>query len=191
MTENYEAHYSKNGEFLFVLECSMKNRPANPKCPLCGRNKTQISYSELSITSYVRGDGLVKDKAGALRDMNRYKLMNGEDPYEQYRVPGEKDHLIDKFRRGGIIIDNKGGKTNKINKINRIRNEAYDLPKSVRNIIIYLDKNRTATTEELSKFDDDINKILTEYKGTYFFNNGDTWMPMSICGRLVEELSEA
>lgn len=69
------------------------------KCPKCGGVNYEKSIYGLNVISYTRGYGYL-DKKGCTRDMNKYKLVN-EDPYAQYRQPGEVDHLKDKLDKAG------------------------------------------------------------------------------------------
>lgn len=65
------------------------------KCPAC-RLPAKKTMLGVNIVAYVKGNGWL-DTAGRRRDMNRYKLAN-DDPYAQYRQPGEKDHIIDQLK---------------------------------------------------------------------------------------------
>jgi hypothetical protein len=69
------------------------------KCVKCGTicHKTFVNTR---IETYVRGNGIVKDRAGAKRDMNLYHLTH-DDPYRGHREIGEKDHLATKLRNAG------------------------------------------------------------------------------------------
>ena len=68
-------------------------------CPRCGSTECKKSMMNVSITSYIRGNGYL-DVAGAKRDMNKYHLMQ-DDPYQEYRQPGEVDELKTKLERAG------------------------------------------------------------------------------------------
>lgn len=68
-------------------------------CPRCSSGKAKPVFHGYTVTGYVRGDGY-KDKKGAHRDMNIYKLTQ-EDPYAQYRQSGEVDHIKDKLIKEG------------------------------------------------------------------------------------------
>ena len=92
--------FAEDGEFIFYKTSSMKDKQKSPKCPVCGGTNTIRSYRELSLTCYVRGDGLVKDRSGARRDMNRHHLIN-QDPYGHMRQSGEVDNMLDRFRDSG------------------------------------------------------------------------------------------
>jgi hypothetical protein len=56
-------------------------------------------------TVFVRGSGLVNDRAGAKRDMNIYHLTAKDsegktiDPYDDMRQPGEVDDMVKKFKK--------------------------------------------------------------------------------------------
>lgn len=68
-------------------------------CPRCNSTDCQKSLMNVKITSYVRGNGYL-DVAGAKRDMNKYHLLQ-DDPYKEYRQPGEVDELKNKLERAG------------------------------------------------------------------------------------------
>lgn len=69
------------------------------KCPRCeGNNCMKVFYGS-NITCYVRGNGYL-DKAGCHRDMNMHKLET-DDPYAEYREPGEVDDIKSRLKRAG------------------------------------------------------------------------------------------
>lgn len=68
-------------------------------CPRCGQTDCVKTVYGAQITGFIRGYGFL-DKAGARRDMNRYKLAT-DDPYAQYRVPGEVEHIDSTLRKQG------------------------------------------------------------------------------------------
>lgn len=88
---------------LFETSHSMEPTPEElreaTKCPRCGGNNCEKNFHGTQIHGYIRGYGWL-DRAGAKRDMNRHKLAN-DDPYAQYRVPGEVDHIDDNLRKEG------------------------------------------------------------------------------------------
>ena len=69
------------------------------KCPRCGKSDCERSYKYSVITGYVRGNGYL-DKAGVKRDMNLHHLTQN-DPYSEYRQPGEVEDLKTRLVRGG------------------------------------------------------------------------------------------
>ena len=69
------------------------------ECPRCAGHNCEKTHYGSNIHSYIKGYGWL-DKAGAKRDMNRYKLTN-EDPYGIYRVPGEVDHIKKTLEKEG------------------------------------------------------------------------------------------
>lgn len=92
-------------EELVLFETSHAMQPSAEElheateCPRCkGHNCEKTLYGS-QIIGYVRGYGFL-DKAGAKRDMNRFKLTE-EDPYAEYRVPGEVDDIKRKLDDGG------------------------------------------------------------------------------------------
>lgn len=68
-------------------------------CPRCSSTECKKSLMNVQITSYIRGNGFL-DVAGAKRDMNKYHLLQ-DDPYKEYRQPGEVDELKTKLERAG------------------------------------------------------------------------------------------
>ena len=72
---------------------------AATQCPRCDKNDCRKSMMNANITSYIRGNGYL-DVAGAKRDMNKYHLLQ-DDPYKEYRQPGEVDELKSKLERAG------------------------------------------------------------------------------------------
>lgn len=69
------------------------------ECPRCGGHNAMQSYSHKNVLSYVRGYGYL-DKDGCRRDMNKYKLAT-DDPYAEYRQPGEVDHIRTELDKQG------------------------------------------------------------------------------------------
>lgn len=68
-------------------------------CPRCNSTNCSKVFHDMQVHAYTRGYGYL-DKAGCHRDMNRFKLKQ-EDPYKQYREPGEADHIQNKLDKGG------------------------------------------------------------------------------------------
>lgn len=88
---------------LFETSHAMKPTPEElheaTECPRCGGHNCEKTLHGSQIHGYVKGYGWL-DRAGAKRDMNRYKLAN-DDPYAQYRVSGEVDHIDQQLKREG------------------------------------------------------------------------------------------
>lgn len=90
---------------LVLFETSHRMMPTDAemkeatKCPRCGKNDCERSYKYSEITGYVRGNGYL-DKAGVKRDMNLHHLTQN-DPYSEYRQPGEVEDLKTRLVRGG------------------------------------------------------------------------------------------
>ena len=68
------------------------------ECPRCGSIDTAKTYHGTDIICYVRGNGYL-DKHGTRRDMALHTLRH-DDPYAEYRVPGEVDELAKNLKRG-------------------------------------------------------------------------------------------
>ena len=69
------------------------------ECPRCSSTNCEKTMYGTDHHSFIRGYGFL-DKAGAKRDMNRFKL-NNDDPYGEYRVAGEVDHIDTQLKKGG------------------------------------------------------------------------------------------
>lgn len=70
------------------------------ECPRCSGHNTEKFFGFTKVIGYIRGNGLVNDRAGAKRDMLLHKLHN-DDPYADMRQPGEADDLKIKLKRAG------------------------------------------------------------------------------------------
>ena len=81
------------------IKPTKKEYKAATECPRCGGHNSQKTMYGSDISGYIRGYGFL-DRTGAVRDMNRYKLAN-DDPYAQYRVPGEVDHIDQTLKKQG------------------------------------------------------------------------------------------
>jgi len=68
------------------------------KCPLCGE-KAGKTFEGMDFHFYFRGNGYL-DTDGCRRDMDLYKLTQ-DDPYGEYRQPGEADYLADNLKKKG------------------------------------------------------------------------------------------
>ena len=92
-------------EELVLFETSHPMQPTEKElyeateCPRCGGHDCTKTLHGAQIHGYVRGYGWL-DREGAKRDMNRYKLAN-DDPYAQYRVEGEVDHIDSQLKKEG------------------------------------------------------------------------------------------
>lgn len=81
---------------VWVVNHLMDQTP-DVKCLVCLGNAQMIIQKQQN--AYIRGNGYL-DTSGCRRDMNLYKLMTN-DPYGHMRQSGERDHLMDKMRKGG------------------------------------------------------------------------------------------
>ena len=92
-------------EELVLFETSHTTQPTDEElheateCPRCKGHNCEKTFYGSNILCYTRGYGYL-DRAGAKRDMNRYKL-NIEDPYAEYRVSGEVDHINNQLNKEG------------------------------------------------------------------------------------------
>ena len=69
-------------------------------CPRCQSGKAVRTFYGSNIVCYTKWRGW-KDKSGVKRDIDMHRLANNEDPYAQYRVPGEVEHLKKKIKNSG------------------------------------------------------------------------------------------
>ncbi len=95
--EEFEAHVLF--ETSHAMEPAEEELAEAKKCPRCGGTNCEICIYGTEVHSYIRGYGWL-DKDGARRDMHSFTLTNN-DPYAQYRVPGEVDDMKQKLRRAG------------------------------------------------------------------------------------------
>jgi hypothetical protein len=92
-------------EELALFETSHAMEPTDKElreaktCPRCGSIDCHKSYEHHNVTAYIRGNGFL-DKKGATRDRNVHTLDN-HDPYGEYRVPGEKEHIRSQLKKAG------------------------------------------------------------------------------------------
>jgi predicted nucleic acid-binding Zn ribbon protein len=92
-------------EDLVVFETSHSLRPTDKElseateCPRCGGHNVSRTLYGTTTHGYIKGYGWL-DRAGVKRDMNKYKLLT-DDPYGQYRVPGEVDHIKTNLEKEG------------------------------------------------------------------------------------------
>lgn len=189
-------HHPGTGEYIFIIECKMSEKPLNPKCPKCKSSKdVNVNYTDLDLQCYVRGNGLVNDKVGAKRDMHRHKLKH-EDPYASMRVSGEVDYLSDKFRRGGMDLSAKSNtdsiKESQDRRSKELQSEVDSLNEVEKNVIVYIFTHpEGCTTTELAKFSDDINKHLTKLNNNYVYyhNKKEIWLPLAGGNRIYETIA--
>lgn len=87
----FETSHSMNPTTKELLEATI--------CPRCNGTNCQRSLKNSNITSYILGNGYL-DKDGARRDMNVFHLTQ-DDPYAEYRQPGEVDEMKAKLKRAG------------------------------------------------------------------------------------------
>jgi hypothetical protein len=76
----------------------MREKP-EVKCPACGA-PCERTWLGMTFQFFLPGEGMVRDKAGARRDMNLYTLQQN-DPYAHMRQSGEVVDMTEKLRKGG------------------------------------------------------------------------------------------
>lgn len=92
-------------EELVLFETSHSMQPSEQElheateCPRCHGHNCEKTFYGVQIHGYVRGYGWL-DRAGVKRDMHRYTLANN-DPYAQYRVSGEVEHIDTQLKKEG------------------------------------------------------------------------------------------
>ena len=188
--------FHDSGEFLFVVECKMADKPKKPKCPRCGGNKTKSSYTDLKLQCWVRGDGIVKDRAGARRDMNRHHLVN-QDPYGHMRQPGEVDHMLDEMRDRGRnmakIKSDRAANSRKA-KAEADKKRGYESSNlSEQQVAVLLkisELGESCEYDELSEFAD-LNGILSSLMPDYAIKNRKGEFALMAAGRkIIEEFTD-
>lgn len=75
------------------------------QCPRCGGTNCEKTFHGLQIHGYSRGYGWL-DRKGIKRDMNLFHLKQ-KDPYAEYRVPGEVEHIESSLKKAGQKQANK------------------------------------------------------------------------------------
>jgi len=178
-------------EYLFIIECKMVDKPNKPKCPNCGGKKTYTSFTGNEIVSYIRGNGIVNDKSGARRDMNRHHLQNG-DPYGHMRQSGEVDHLLDKIRHAGMdmtkIRKERVGRLS--GDFEKAKNEEINLTDDQIKILTRIDEGNNLHSD----FEDieDLNKVLSSLMPDYIYldKNKNIYRLMAFGRKIVSELTE-
>lgn len=182
--------HKKSKEYLFTIECKMKDKPSKPVCPRCKSNdKVCQSYTDYKLEFWIRGNGLVNDIGGARRDMHRHKL-NNDDPYGHMREKGEKDYLDDKFRRAGMNMQmmksESADRSRKLSKLARSRD--YDLNKDQIDIIKIVGKKQICCYEDFDKIED-VNKILSSLMPDYICKTNNRFILMALGRMLFEEFT--
>lgn len=117
-------------------------------CPFCG-SKCHKTLKDACPEMWIRGQGIVSDKAGAKRDMNIWELKN-KDPYDYMRQPGEKDYLIDKLEKAGKR--KIGLSKEQLKKIEKARQDAMKLDYYK----VCIECNRTLPTSRFIDEEEDI-----------------------------------
>jgi hypothetical protein len=185
----------ETGEYLFIVECKMADKPKSPKCPRCGGTDTCSSYVDMGLQCYVRGDGLVKDRAGARRDMNRHHLVN-QDPYGHMRQAGEVDHMLDQMRDRGrdmAKVRAQRAENSQKAKENVEKRKKYEADLSEEQMAILLkisELGEVCEYSELSEFPD-LNGVLSSLMPEYAIKNRKGQFTLMAAGRkVVEEFTD-
>ena len=100
-TYNYLCEHHKTadgGDFVFEVNHGMREKP-EVLCPQCNK-PCERTWLGMTFQFYFPGNGMVRDKAGARRDMNLHHLTRN-DPYAYMRQKGERRDLMHKLRRAG------------------------------------------------------------------------------------------
>jgi hypothetical protein len=88
---------------LFETSHSIKATEAEIKealtCPRCDGQDCSKTFIGYDVMGYVRGNGYL-DTAGCKRDMNLFHLTQ-DDPYADYRVPGEVEEMKTQLKKAG------------------------------------------------------------------------------------------
>lgn len=186
-------------EFLFVVECKMADKPKKPKCPNCGGTHTQDSFTDYKLECYIRGDGIVKDRAGARRDMNRHHLVN-QDPYGHMRQSGEVDHMLDQMRdrgrdMGKVRADRARVSREAAERARKAKLQEQFSEDQAKAIIIMYENYENDRDTDFSEFSEieDANKVLSELikDCEYAYKNKDNKFVLMAAGRKAgEELTE-
>lgn len=151
------------GEYLFFKTYQMKDKATNPKCPKCGGNDTSQSYSDIKFTCYVRGSGIVNDRSGARRDMNKHHLVN-QDPYGHMRQSGEVDYMLDQIKLGGMNMDKvRAKRAEQSEKTKKLAESVHDkkLNKEEEKLLLRIDEINGTGYDELSDIED-VNKLISD-----------------------------
>lgn len=181
--------YHPNGEYLFFKNYKMKDKVKSPKCPKCGGTNTIQSLLGVNLTCYIRGNGIVKDRAGARRDMNRFHLVN-QDPYGHMRSSGEVDHMLDQFRDAGRdmgrIKSERAARSRKAKKqADKIKNE---IPKDQVEVLLKMEElGGSCRWEDLSGFYD-ASGLLSKLIPEYVCKSNDVFMLMAAGRAYVDKM---
>lgn len=153
--------YHPNGDFIFFIKAPMSAIPKFPRCPRCNGIKTRRNYLDNIYQCWVRGDGLVKDKEGARRDMNKHTLINN-DPYSYMRQSGEVDHMIKQFENAGKDMAKIREQRRKNNKSTKRFSKFKILPKEQHSLLLKIaGYDNGCPYDDLNGFDD-VNKLLSD-----------------------------
>jgi hypothetical protein len=178
----------RNKELFFTIDCKMADKPEHPKCPKCGK-KSSRNFDEQNNESWIRGCGLVNDRPGARRDMNKHHLVN-DDPYAQYRQSGEVDHLVDKCDRAGKrmdIINARSAATSR-KYAAKARRMKYDLSDDQIKLMNIIKGNDKCVYSDFSEIED-VNKVISSLMYDHICMNGDFYRLMAAGKKALEEIN--
>lgn len=187
VNEAKDGYSRMTGDYLFYIKSRMSNKPKNPKCSRCKNTNTAQSF-EYNIECWVRGDGIVKDTAGARRDMNKHTLMTN-DPYSHMRQSGEVDDIINKCENGGKDLQKiKKRRIEHLNK-NRKKRQRIKLSKNQYNMLLKINEYELVggcPYNELNKFND-VNKIISSLIPDYICESKNKFRLMARGRSYIDE----
>lgn len=177
--------YHQNGDFVFFIEAKMSDAPKSPKCPRCGGTNTRRNYLDNTYHCWVRGDGLVKDKSGARRDMNKYTLQKN-DPYGYMRQAGEVDDLITRLENAGKDM----ASVRRRSKVRKKKDDFKKLSDGKHALLLKISEYELGCPyEELNEFDD-VNKLLTDLMPDYVCKTNNGFRLMAFGVNYIEKCKE-
>ena len=181
--EDTAGWHPHTGDYMFYVRCKMSDKPKNPKCPKCHGQNTISNLFGQETMSWIRGNGIVNDKAGARRDMNRHTLENN-DPYGHMRQSGEVDHMLDQCRRGGMDSEKMLKKSAKLSNevAAKVRKRSQELLSEEQTAVMMKMAEDDVEFEVFNEFDD-INKVLSSLIPNYVFQRKNGKFTLMALGR--------
>lgn len=190
--DNETDGFHPNGEFLFFKTYKMADKKKSPKCPKCGGNNTFQSYLDNYLTCYIRGNGIVKDRSGARRDMNRHHLVN-QDPYGHMRQSGEVDDMLSRMNYAGLdmgkIHSKRAAQSARAKNVARSV-EDKKLSEDENRVLMLIDEDNGSVYDDF-KHIEDVNKVLSNLMNEYICKNGDRFKLLALGRRYVDDLKSS